>query len=197
MKLSPIVAQLRLRCSLFAGRVFGGIDWESLEDASKLPMPAAYVIVTDDDPDPNKYQNVAAQDVKDGFDVCVVLEAPDNKTLERVDQVHDVRALLHLALVGWPPMPNYDPVEYEGGQLVLINRYRLVYRFSFSAGWTLGRTKGSDPPETWEEWQHDGFPRLEGIDIDVDAIDPMVDKNLKQQGPDGRIELTMKGDLPQ
>jgi len=195
MKLTPIVTAMRDRCLFFERRVFGGIDWDVLEEAGKLQAPSAYVIVGDDDPEPNKFQSVSAQDVKDQFEVVVVLEAPDQKSLTRIDQVHDVRALLVLALVGWEPAPEYDPIEYEGGQLVLINRHRLVYRFSFSAGWALGRTQASDPPETFEEWRKDNFPPLEGITINLDAISPMVDKNIKPTGPDGRIETIMKKDF--
>lgn len=139
MKLSPIVTAMRDRCLFFERRVFGGIDWDVLEEAGKLPAPSAYVIVGDDDPEPNKFQNVSAQDVKDQFEVVVVLEAPDQKSLARIDQVHDVRALLVLALVGWEPAPEYDPIEYEGGQLVLINRHRLVYRFPVAADVVLAR----------------------------------------------------------
>lgn len=181
---------------MFGRRVFGGIDWETLEEGAKLATPAAYVVITDDDAGDWLYQNEHKQDVEDNFDVCVVLSPPDERDPVKVDAVHDARRLLLLALVGWRPAAECEPIRYIGGQLLLVNRARMVYRFSFRTEWRIGRTVSSDPAETWHEREIDGLPPLEGFDIYVDAIHPMADKNQQYPGPDGRIEVTMREDLP-
>ncbi|VVG70941.1 hypothetical protein PAP18089_01913 [Pandoraea apista] len=192
MKASLIVAHLRAHCPIFARRVFAGIDWETLEGQGKLSMPAAYVIEMDDTAQANDLDTGIRQVVTDTFDVCVALAAPDERSGASVDLIDTVRAALLLALAGWKPEPQFDPVQYEGKQLVLTNRFRSVYRFTFSAEWQLGRNDPSDPAETWHEWYLDGLPELEGITINVDVIDPAFDKNLSHHGPDGRIEVTLK-----
>lgn len=171
------------------------MDWDSLEGQAKLSMPAAYVIEMDDSAQASDINTGIRQVVTDTFDVCVALPAPDERFGATVDMIDTVRAALLLALVGWKPEPQFDPVQYEGKQLVLTNRFRSVYRFTFSAEWQLGRNRNADPPETWHEWYLDGLPPLEGITINVDIIDPAFDKNLSNHGPDGRIEVTLKEEL--
>lgn len=195
MKPSLVVAHLRDHCPIFARRVSEGIDWESLEGQAKFAMPAAYVIETDDDAQPNDLDTGVRQVVTDSFDVCVALPAVDERSGAGRDAAHIVRAALYLALVGWRPESHYDAVQYSGKSLLLTNRFRTVYRFTFSAEWQLGRNVDADPPETWHEWYLDGLPPLEGITINVDVIDPAFDKNLSHHGPDGRIEVTLKEEL--
>lgn len=192
MKSSLIVAHLRERCPIFSRRVSPGIDWDSLEGQAKFAMPAAYVIETDDSAQANDIDTGIRQVITDTFDVCVALPAPDERSGTSVDLSDTVRTALLLALAGWKPEAQFDPIQYEGKQLVLTNRFRSVYRFTFSAEWQLGRNDQSDPPETWHEWYLDGLPQLEGITINVDVIDPAFDKNLSHHGPDGRIEVTLK-----
>ena len=59
----------------------------------------------------------------------------------------------------------------------------------------LGRNRASDPAETWHEYELDGLPPLEGMNINMDFIDPIFDKNLSPTGPDGRIEFQAREDL--
>ncbi|VVD76353.1 hypothetical protein PEP31012_00862 [Pandoraea eparura] len=192
MKLSPIIAQLRSYCPLFERRVFGGVDWDLLEEAGKLPVPAAYVVVGDDDADPSETTNVVNQNVTDTFHVFVVLPAPDDRTATAIDAVDAARRQLLLSLVGWRPESFYDMAQYVGGELLFANRARMVYRYTFFAEWCLGRALPTDPPETWQEQVLDGLPILEGITVNVDVIDPAADRNLKYPGPDGRIEAILK-----
>ncbi|WP_175784465.1 phage tail terminator protein [Burkholderia ambifaria] len=192
MKLSPMIAHVRDFCPLFERRVSGGIDWGALEDSTKLEMPAAFVVMTGDDPEPNQLQNGTRQDIVDEFDVIVALKQGNERGQAAADELHDVRAALLLALVGWTPDERYEPVEYTGCDLVSTDRFRVLYRFGFSATWTLG---GDDDPETWHEDMLDQLPALEGVDIHVDAIAPMADPNLKKPGPDGRIEMELRVEL--
>lgn len=197
MKISQIVAHLRTYCPAFSGRVSAGIDWDAVASSAKLSHPSAYVIAAGDDAGQNDLQNGVRQNITDLFDVVLVLDSTDERGQEAADLLHDLRAELWKALVGWQPGTEYDPVEYGGGSLVFINRARVVYRFSFEAEFQLGRNNKADPPETWHELDLDGLPHLEGIDMAYDFIDPLNDKNLSESGPDGRIEFKTREDLPQ
>jgi len=194
MKLSPVVTQLRQYAPTFGGRVGGGIEFEMVRDSALLPMPAAYVVMTADDPGENTQQNSIRQPIFDEFDVVVALKTGDERGQSVADPLHDIRAELLRALVGWKPMPDYERVTYEGGQLLLIDRGRVLYRFTFRCEWTLG---GGAAPETFEELELAGLPALAGVDINLDAIDPMADPNLQKPGPDGRIETVLRVELDQ
>lgn len=194
MKLSPVIAQLRQYAPTFGNRVGGGIEFEMVRDSALLPMPAAYVVMTADDPGENTQQNSFRQPIFDEFDVVVALKTVDERGQSVADPLHDIRAELLRALVGWRPMPDYERVTYEGGQLLLIDRGRVLYRFTFRCEWTLG---GGATPETFEELELAGLPPLAGVDINVDAIDPMADPNLHKPGPDGRIETVLRVELNQ
>ncbi|QDH65235.1 hypothetical protein [Pseudomonas azotoformans] len=196
MKISLIVAQLRAYCPAFSARVSAGIDWDAVASSAKLSHPSAYVIAAGDDASANDVDNAIRQDITDLFDVILVLDSTDERGQEAADLLHDLRASLWKALVGWKPSTEYDPIEYGGGSLIFINRARVVYRFSFEAAFQLGRNRASEPAETWEEWKLDGLPAFEGVDVDVDFIDPS-DPNLQTPGPDGRIDAQFSVVLPQ
>lgn len=194
MKLNPIVAQLRQTCPTFSGRVSGGIDWDAVVDSAKLALPAAYVIATADAADPSKAQNRVLQNITDQFNVVIVLDASDERGQEDNDLLHDIRAELWRALVGWEPGPEYSPIEYGKGALLHISRARVVYQFTFFSEFQLGRNLPTDPPETWQEVTLDGLPGFTGANFNMDCIDP-ADPNLQRPGPDGRIEAHFTGDV--
>lgn len=194
MKLNPIVAHLKARCPTYAGRVAAGIDWDAVAESAKLPMPAAYVIASADAAAPSKAQNAVIQEITDQFAVVVVLDAGDERGQEANDQLHDVRAELWRALVGWKPGPEYTLIEYDKGALVFVSRARVIYQFLFTAEFQIGRNSPRDPAETWHELELDGLPGFTGATINMDCIDP-ADPNLKRPGPDGRNEVAFTGDV--
>ncbi len=194
MKISPLIQQLRTWCPTFRKNVAGGLEFEVMRDSVQLTMPSAWVVMTDDDPGENTSDNVIRQSIVDGFDVVVAVKTTDERGQAAADPLHDIRAELLRALVGWEPMPGYEPIQYAGGQLLLINRDRVLYRFRFECEWTLG---GGDTPETFQEVVLAGLPPLAGLDVEVDAIDPMADPNLSKPGPDGRIETVLRVELDQ
>lgn len=199
MRITPVINQLKERCPDFKGRVAGGLDWDPVKGSSLLELPAAYVIPTGDGADDPEQQNVITQMVRDSIDVCVVLKNYDERGQQVADQVHLVRASLWRALVGFEPDADYGELLYDGGSLLLIDRDRVVYRFRFYADFQLGNLSlgaGSNP-ETWKERVLLGLPALEGVDTAYDFIDPLVDHNVTQSGPDGRVEFKTREDLPQ
>lgn len=194
MKISPIVAHLRQYCPSFSGRVAGGIDFEAVAASAKLSHPSAYVIAVSDKAAENEIQTGVRQAITDFFDVVLVVDTRDERGQEAADLTHAFRAEIWRALIGWAPATEYTQTEYEGGELLSINRSRVVYRFTFSARFQIGRNAASDPPETWEELKLDGLPSFTGATFDMDCIDP-ADPNLQRPGPDGRIEVKFSGDV--
>lgn len=193
MKISPIIAHLRENCPSLDSRVSGGIDLDAVSESVLLKNPSAYVIAADDKAGDNQAQNAVIQDIEDRFEVVLAMDTKDERGQQATDLLHDFRKELWRALVGWRPTAEYDPIVYDGGGLVLINRARVVYRFSFSAAFQLGRNNPGDPPETWHEHELDGLPAFTGATINMDCIDP-ADPNLQHPGPDGRIEVKFSGD---
>ncbi|MGR4973084.1 hypothetical protein ACIPQ1_09520 [Pseudomonas sp. LARHCG127] len=192
MKITPILTQLREQCPTLARRVAAGFDVATLQAEAPLQTPCAYVLPTADIASKNAAQNVTLQAVRDRFDAVLVLDATD--ATKALDLLHDLRAELWRALVGFKPGAEYTGVEYDGSELVSINSSRVLYRLRFFAEFQLGRNLASQPAESWHERELDGLSSFTGATVRVDAIDP-ADPNLKRPGPDGRVELTFSGDV--
>ncbi|WLG96957.1 hypothetical protein [Pseudomonas sp. FP198] len=192
MKITPILTQLREQCPTLARRVAAGFDLATLQAQAPLQLPCAYVLATADVASKNAAQNVTLQAVRDRFDAVLVLDATD--ATKALDLLHDLRAELWRALVGFKPGAEYTGVEYDGSELVSINSSRVLYRLRFFAEFQLGRNLPGQPAESWHERELDGLSSFTGATVRVDAIDP-ADPNLKRPGPDGRLELTFSGDV--
>jgi len=192
MKITPILTQLREQCPTLAQRVVAGFDLASLQAQAPLQTPCAYVLATADVVSRNAAQNVTLQAVRDRFDAVLVLDATD--ATKALDLLHDLRAELWRALVGFKPGAEYTGVEYDGSELVSINSSRVLYGLRFFAEFQLGRNLPGQPAESWHERELDGLSSFTGATVRVDAIDP-ADPNLKRPGPDGRLELTFSGDV--
>lgn len=165
MKLTPIVAQLRAQCPLFQARIGGALEFEPVRESSYLPAPAAYVVMTGDEAQPSEQLTGIQQTLRDSFDVVTHLTTVDERGQSLADAVHEARAELCRALVGWRPTPDMEPIQYEGGALLQLDRKRMWYRFGFYTSYLLG---GGAAPETWEEQQLAALPPLEGIDFKVE-----------------------------
>ncbi len=200
MKPSDIVAHLRVYCPAFARNVGAGVNWEAVRDSTQLPKLAGYVIPTDEKAGASLYDNVIVQELVEGIDILVVFPQRDEAGYGVADQVHAIRRELCRALVGWTPPGASDPLMYEGRSFVHTDRVKAVYAFSFSAVEVLGHASlpdSVDDAETWQALELLGLPRLDGVDADVDLIDPIVDKSLKPDGvgPDGRVEHRVRKDF--
>lgn len=198
MRITPIIEHLKAECPQFGGRIAGGLDWDPVNGCQQVECPAAFVLPVGDTADEPLAQNAAAQVVRDSFDVCVVLDNRDERGQSEADLVHDVRTTLFRALAGFQ-LDDAEPICYDRGALILMNRAKVVYGFRFYADTQLGGfgSDATDSPQTWPELVHSRLPPLDGIHTQVDFIDPMVDKNLAATGPDGRVEVTLREDIPQ
>lgn len=161
---------LRAHCPIFENSISGGIDWESIERSSNLKALSAYLVLTDEKAEPCTAQNKIVQEVSEQFDVIVVFHqhSGDEKGLAVGDRLEDVRKQLFRALVGFSPGPDYEPVQYSSREILLNNRDKAVYRFSFSTAYQIGRTHCKDAAETWQEHESDNLPALDSIDINSD-----------------------------
>ncbi|ROL65350.1 hypothetical protein BLX41_28230 [Pseudomonas protegens] len=194
MKLTAVLTQLQTRCPSLAERIIVGINLDTLSSNPSPAVPAAYVAPLNDLASANTAQNAYRQIIRDRFEVALLLDASNPQ--QALEQLHDLRAELWRALVGFKPGVEYNPIQYDGGELVSLNATRLLYRLRFFAEFQLGRNLPSQPAETWHERELDGLPSLTGVTVRVDAIDP-ADPNLQHPGPDGRLELTFSGELKQ
>ncbi|WP_404938399.1 hypothetical protein P7C00_06740 [Pseudomonas sp. JDS08PS003] len=194
MKIIPLYTQIRTYCPCLANRVGIAIDLPSLDAVSALQTPAVYVVPLADLTSPGTTQNATSSTIRDRFEVALLLDASNPQ--QALDQLHDLRAEVWRALVGFKPGAEYNPIQYDGGELVSLNATRLLYRLRFFAEFQLGRNLPSQPAETWHERELDGLPSFTGVTVRVDAIDP-ADPNLQRPGPDGRLELTFSGELKQ
>ncbi|WP_207458652.1 hypothetical protein [Azospirillum sp. SYSU D00513] len=190
MNLSLIITRLRERCPVFGPRVAGAAEFKALPETANLPVPAAYVLPLDDKAEPVKELNEFRQDIRDSFAVVVVVSNKgDERGQAAAADLHAIRAELWRALLGWEPDTDYGWIEYEGGEVVHMDRARLYYQFEFGADYTIG------PEETGQGADLDALPEFHGAGIRIDAIDP-ADPNLSRPGPDGRIEAEADFTIP-
>ncbi|MHA3735109.1 phage tail terminator protein [Pseudomonas sp. Eth.TT006] len=192
MKMTPLIAQLRDQCPTLGYRIAAGIDLATLQADNPLQTPCAYVVPLADIASASTAQNSASQPIRDRFEIVLALDATDGT--KALDLLHDLRAELWRALVGFKPDSHYSAIVYDGGEMVSINSSRAFYRLRFFAEFQLGRNLPSQPAESWHERELDALSSFTGATVRVDAIDP-ADPNLKYPGPDGRVELTFSGDV--
>ena len=192
MKITPILTQLRAQCPSLANHISVGIDLALLQGNSALPTPSAHVLPLADLASPGSAQNLITQPIRERFEIVLVLDATG--PTKALDLLHDLRAELWRALVGFKPDTDYSAIVYDGGELLSINSSRAFYRLRFFAEFQLGRNLPSQPAESWHERELDGLSSFTGATVRVDAIDP-ADPNLKRPGPDGRVEMTFSGDV--
>jgi hypothetical protein len=186
MQLSLIITQLRTYCTSFSSRVGGAAEWNVIPDVTALTFPCAYVIPLDDNPGTQRSQNGYRQEIRDGFAVIIrIANTADERGQAASDTVRTLRAEIWKALLGFQPSTAYGAIEYEGGNLLQINRAVLDYQLEFSASMEI------DESDTWLAVRDTALPEFTGVTIQVDPIDTFADPNLQQPGPDGRIEFTV------
>ncbi|MFA4778194.1 phage tail terminator protein [Escherichia coli] len=168
MKLTPVIAALRARCPYFENRVAGAAQFKNLPEVGKLGLPAAYVVPGDDSPGENKSQTDYWQELKEGFSVVVILSngRDERGQFASYDVVDDVRQMLFKALLGWNPEACGNPITYDGGTLLDLNRHELIYQFDFSVISELTED------DTRQQDELNSLDELRTLAIDVDYLDP-------------------------
>ena len=135
MEIAAIITALKARAAaVFADRIAGAAEYKRLPETANLVMPAAYVIPLDDNAEPQSSENGYSQIVRDSFAVIVVVSnTADERGQAGYASVAAIRAALWAGLLAWKPGAAHGPIQYEGGQLLDMDRARMYYQFEFSA----------------------------------------------------------------
>lgn len=195
MDITTIITALKARTvSTFAERIAGAAEFKRLPETANLVMPAAYVVPLDDDAGEQQSENGYSQIVRDGFGVIVVMSnAPDERGQGSIVSVSAIRAVLWSALLAWKPDASHGPVQYEGGQLIDLDRARMYYQFEFSAATEITEA------DTYQAVVNGALGAFNKMEIKVDAIDPFDPNRVAAgaTGPDGTIDATALVQVPQ
>lgn len=192
MNITTVIEHLRQYCQTFEGRVAGAARFKRIDETVSIDLPSAFVIPLDDQPGERLSLNDVRQPLSEAFAVIVALSnVPDERGQNAIDAAHDsIRAELWRALLGWQPdglgaESSYRGIEYQGGNLLDLDRARLWYQFDFAALTEI------TPDDGWQAQELDDLPHFDGVTLNIDDIDPAADPNLSYPGPDGRIEHTV------
>lgn len=187
MKLSTVIAALRQRCPSLGARVFGVAEFDALLGHEVMPeLPAAFVLPLEDELIGAYHSHTIVVELRERIAVVVAIAQSDPRGQAAYDAVHDLRAEIWAALLGWVPEGSDRALVYEGGEPLDMTRERLLYQLDFFA-------------ETKIDAEFDGFPGSPAgqtgqgdfaeAGLAVDVIDPAADPNLASPGPDGRVEV--------
>lgn len=164
MDIALIIAALKTRCASFGGRVAGAAEYKRLPEAANLDMPAAYVIPLDENPDAVQSHNGYRQVVRDSVAVVVVLaNTADERGQGSITSVRAIRTELWAALLGWEPDADHGRIEYEGGQLLDLDRARLYYQFEFAAETEIIES------DTWQGDSNAALPAFTDLGLTVNV----------------------------
>lgn len=172
MKLTPVIAALRARCPVLENRVAGAAQFKDLPEVGKMKLPSAYVVPGDDSPGEQKSQTDYWQTLREGFSVIVFVSngRDERGQFASFDVVHEIRQMLFKALLGWNPEEGGNPIVYDGGTLLDVNRHELSYQFDFVVETEINE---EDTRQYDELGDLDEFKTLS---IDVDFIDTETDQ---------------------
>lgn len=195
MDITLIIEALKTRAAAtFGGRVAGAAEYKRLPENANLVMPAAYVVPLDDDAGEMTSENGYSQIVRDSFAVIVaVSNAPDERGQTSAISVAAMRAVLWSALLAWKPDGTHGPIQYEGGQLLDLDRARLYYQYEFSAATEITEA------DTWQATANAALGAFEDMNIQIDMVDPFDPNRVAagERGPDGTIDATVLVTVPQ
>jgi hypothetical protein len=131
---SLIIPRLRASCPIFSGRVAGAADFAAASLADDVPVPYAFVLPGGDVPGEQELIGQALQQLQDRFTVAVcVSNTSDERGQAGAEQLHDIRAELLTALLGWSPAAEFGPTSYLGSDGdPTIDRARIWHAFDFA-----------------------------------------------------------------
>lgn len=183
--INVVINQLRTYCPSFAGRIAGAAHFKKLNETTNFPLPAAYVIPLDDSPGERMSLNDVRQPILESFAVIVAIDnSVDEKGQASVySAYYTIRAELWKALLGFQPDAElYRGIEYQGSNLLELDRSRLWYQFDFGAYMEIG------PEDGWQGIELDALPHFDGLTITVN--------NDLDGAPNFVQTIPMTGNLP-
>lgn len=202
LDLATIIQAIRQKAPSFAGRVAGAAEFQAAMDTEALQLPAAWVVPMADEAE-ILAQNVALIRLTERFAVMVgVSNIADERGQTARGGIAALRTEIWRAILGWQPTADDGPIQYEGGDLLAMDRARMFYRLDFSMA-----SEGEIPSRQADDLAALGD--LEEVRIKMDMIDPAADPNTPPvtdpdlggypggyPGPDGRIEHEIHIPLP-
>lgn len=172
--LARVIEELRRRCSPFEGRVAGACEWTDTyyKEYEAPGYPCGYVVLENEEPEENKGQTAYLQDVKVNFGVIVLVDNEDPRGQTALSKVEEIRPEIFKVILNWTPDEDYiDPIEYEGLEVIYLDRARMAVRFDFAYYYHLGD----------EDCRHgddlEALPPYQGADVEIP-----LDKKLSVEG---------------
>lgn len=155
MKLGPIALRIRVSNTRF-GELVGGAAELAVALGNTFDQECAFVIPLAENVGPNKYDPGINQRVVERFGVVVALknDLSDVKKLglAAYDSVHDVRAELWSAILGWQLVSlatkESSIIYYRGGRILDITRANLWYQYEFELWTRIEEADGVAAEET-------------------------------------------------
>jgi hypothetical protein len=134
---------------------------------ANMPLPAAYVILLDQESDGNHNMVGLYQFVRKTIGVVVELDATgDRRGQAPAMSTEDIQVALNHALLNWPPAMcltvNQQGYWFSGARPLDLDRARLFYQFEFALNTVLDDTDGWQPPSV----------PLESIEVDIWKVPP-------------------------
>lgn len=188
MNLEPIIEALRDRAPSFDGRVFGAGKWAGLERDEAPDYPAAYVVPISEDPEEQRSVNGYSQVVVNRFAVMVLVsQEEDERGQQATGAIDSLEKEIFKAILNWQQTPKtqFSEIVFDGAQALYMDSARLIWQLDFTFETYL------DATDTYQKVEIDNLPDLEGLNVDVDCIEP----SSKKKQPDGHIEAKLKVDL--
>ena len=183
MNITNIINETKTKCPTFGQRVAGAAEYEGLRNSSNLQVPAAYVVPMDESAAANATQNSIRQLLTESFMVVVVISnQADPRGQTAYNQLHALRAELWRAILGWAPEEGYEPIEFSGGGILYMDRFRLDYGYEFTSEFTI------DDSDTRIADDVAALPAFESVTIQLDH---------KTLPPDGVVDHEIELTLPQ
>lgn len=183
MNITNIINEIKAKCPTFQQRVAGAAEYEGLRNSSNLRVPAAYVVPMDESASANATQNSIMQTLTESFMVVVVISnQADPRGQDAYNQLHALRKELWRAILGWVPDEDYEPIEFSGGSILNMDRFRLDYGYEFTSVFTIDASDSRIVDEV------SGLPAFESVMIQLDH---------KTLPPDGTVDHEIEISLPQ
>jgi hypothetical protein len=136
MRLGKIVLKLRAQNGYFRNFIGGSAELGlALDNAPTCEF--AFVIAGAEATAPNVEDVAINQLISERFAVVVLLKndlaQSDKHGFQAYEKLHDIRADIFRALIGWQLRENESTIYYQGGSLLSVNSTWLWYQFEFEA----------------------------------------------------------------
>jgi hypothetical protein len=138
-----VAQHLREAVPEFGGRVQDAAELAVLIERGILPQvtPAAFVLPLGEDAEPSAVATMfIRQRITEQVAVLLVFRHAGDVTGGRGRAgLEPLKGMTRNALVGWPPHPLLDPIEYRRGRLQGLRGGAVFYQMDFVTRWHLRR----------------------------------------------------------